>query len=365
MPDKPASAAFDVSGRQRASRRLLPAAIIVPVITWLARAAHAEAPQDYLITHGVRADSIAKLAWFTSAVSVLVILIVTGLLLAGVWRRRNIPSAGPLSVAAIARPAGGAAWIYWGVGITTIVLFVTMVWTFVTLAKTGPQPGPATVRLEVTGHQWWWEVRYLAADPSQEFTTANEIHIPVGEVVAIKLRTADVIHSFWVPKLAGKTDLIPGQENQTWIEAEQAGVYRGQCGEYCGEQHAHMAMKVIASPAGEFEKWRSHQLQPASSQTVVSASPMTAAQSGLGLFTTRCGICHTVRGTMAGGILGPDLTHIMSRETIAAATLPNNTGTLSAWIADPQHIKPGNLMPNPEISGPQLTAIRQYVQSLK
>ncbi len=329
------------------------------VIIWRPPMARAETPLDYFVTHGARAQSIAHLAWFTTAISILVILIVTGLLLAAIWRRREVPPPGAGGEAAVVRSEGGAAWIYWGVGITTIVLFVTMLWTFVTLAKTGPQPEPAALRLEVTGHQWWWEVRYLAADNSEEFTTANEIHIPVGKVISIKLRAADVIHSFWVPKLAGKTDLIPGQENQTWIKADRAGVYRGQCGEYCGEQHAHMAMEVVASPPDEFERWRKHQLQSVSSQ------PNASAQSGAGLFSTRCGICHTVRGTTAGGILGPDLTHVMSREMIAAATIPNNPGGLSAWIADPQHIKPGNLMPNLDMSGPQLAAIRQYVESLK
>lgn len=347
--------------RRRTGCRLPPFVAVVSLVFFISlpSIARAETPLDYLFTHGTRAQSIAKLAWFTTTVSILVIVVVTGLLLAGVWHRRDVPSPGARGEAAVERPVGGAAWIYWGVGVTTIVLFVTMVWTFVTLAKTGPQPRPAALGLEVTGHQWWWEVRYLADDTSQEFATANEIHIPVGKVVSIRLRTADVIHSFWVPKLAGKTDLIPGQENQTWIEAERAGVYRGQCGEYCGEQHAHMAMEVVASPVDEFERWRKHQLQSVPSQALVPA------QSGQGLFTTRCGICHAVRGTTAGGILGPDLTHVMSRETIAAATIPNNPGGLSAWIANPQHVKPGNLMPNLDVSGPQLAAIRQYVESLK
>jgi cytochrome c oxidase subunit 2 len=342
------------------ARRQLQQLAAAPLLVFACpSSALAETPLDYLVTHGTRANSIARLAWFTTAVSILVILIVTGLLLAGIWRRRDAASPVLPGEALVERPVGGVAWIYWGVGITTIVLFVTMIWTFVTLAATGPQPGPAAVRLEIIGHQWWWEIRYLADDTSEEFATANEIHIPVGKVVSIKLHAADVIHSFWVPKLAGKTDLIPGQENQTWIEADRAGVYRGQCGEYCGEQHANMAMQVVASPPAEFEQWRKHQLEAAPSPTVLSA------QSGAGLFTTRCGICHTVRGTMAGGILGPDLTHVMSRQMIAAATRPNNPAELSAWIADPQHIKPGNLMPELDLSGPQLAAIRQYVESLK
>jgi cytochrome c oxidase subunit 2 len=213
--------------------------------------------------------------------------------------------------------------------------------------------------VQVTGHQWWWEIRYLSDDPSQEFVTANEIHIPVGKAVEVRLRAADVIHSFWVPALAGKTDLIPGQENRTWIEAQRPGVYRGQCGEYCGEQHAHMGFQVVASSPDQFERWRKQQLQSAASDLTGPAKP------GRDLFTTRCGICHTVRGTTAGGILGPDLTHVMSRARIGAAALPNNPGSLAAWIADPQHVKPGNFMPRLDLSGPQMVLVRQYVESLK
>ncbi|WP_064742413.1 cytochrome c oxidase subunit II [Bradyrhizobium sp. ORS 375] len=322
-------------------------------------AARAETPLDYWWTHGSRAQSISHLLWFSTAVSILVIVIVSALLLGGIFRRRSLPAPDLPGQAAVARPHGGASWITIGVGITTVVLVFTTVWTFATLAHTGPQPGPAAVRLQITAHQWWWEVRYLSDKPSEEFTTANEIHIPVGQIVEVKLRGPDVIHSFWVPKLAGKTDVIPGQENQTWLQADREGVYRGQCGEYCGQQHAHMAFEVIASPPDAYAQWRQQQLQPA------HATDATEPQSGEGLFTTRCGICHTVRGSRAGGILGPDLTHVMSRRTIAADTLPNTTGNLAAWIADPQHIKPGNRMPRLALSGEQLTLIRHYVETLK
>jgi cytochrome c oxidase subunit II len=329
------------------------------LIALLPRAALADAPLNYLVTYGIRAQSISRLAWFTTAVSILVILIVTGLLLAGIGRRRDAAAPSLPGEAVVERPQGGARWIYIGVGITTIVLFVTMIWTFVTLADTTKEPGAPAVRLQVTGHQWWWEVRYLADDPSQEFLTANEIHIPVGKVVEIKLRTADVIHSFWVPTLAGKTDLIPGQENHTWIEAERQGIYRGQCGEYCGEQHAHMGLQVVASTAEEYERWRTEQLQSAAFNLSGSA------QDGQNIFTRNCGICHTVKGTLAGGVVGPDLTHVMSRRTIGAATLPNNQGGLAAWLADPQHFKPGNLMPRLDLSGPKMALVREYVKSLK
>jgi cytochrome c oxidase subunit 2 len=332
---------------------------IVIIALLFPSAARADAPLNYLIAHGVRAQSIERLAWFTTVVSILVVIIVTALMLAGIGRRRNQPAPVLPGEALVERPTGGASWIYVGVGVTTLVLLVTMVWTFVTLADTTRPPGSPAVQLEVTGHQWWWEVRYLSDNPSDEFVTANEIHIPVGKVVEVKLRGGDVIHSFWVPKLAGKTDMIPGQENETWIEADREGVYRGQCGEYCGEQHAHMAFEVIAAPPDHFERWRAHQLEAATSEPPASAHP------GQNLFITRCGICHSVRGTMAGGILGPDLTHVMSRRTIGAASLLNNPSWLAAWIADPQHIKPGNLMPRLDLSGPQMAAIRDYVQSLK
>lgn len=321
--------------------------------------ARADAPLNYMFTHGVRALQISHLAWFTLGVSVLVIVIMIVLVLAGIWRRRPVAPPVLPGEALVERPQGGASWIYVGVGLTTVVLFATMVWTFVTLADISLPPGAAAVRLEITGHQWWWEVRYLSDEPSQEFTTANEIHIPVGKVVSVKLRTADVIHSFWVPALAGKTDLIPGQQNESWLQAEHEGVYRGQCGEYCGDQHAHMGFEVIASPPDQFEQWRKQQLLAANSGQIASA------HSGQALFASRCGMCHTVRGTLAGGVVGPDLTHVMSRQKIAAATLRNNPGWLAAWIADPQHIKPGNLMPRLDLSGPQLAAVRDYVQNLK
>jgi cytochrome c oxidase subunit II len=332
---------------------------LVSVAMVLPGTARADAPLNYLFTHGIRAQSISRLTWFTIAVSILVIVIVTALMLAGIWRRREVGPPDLPGEALVERPEGGVSWIYVGVALTTGVLFATMVWTFVTLADTSRPPETPALQVEITGHQWWWEARYLSDDPSQEFTTANEIRIPVGKVVAVKLRTADVIHSFWVPALTGKTDLIPGQQNESWLQAEHEGVYRGQCGEYCGEQHAHMGFEVVASPPDQFEQWRQRQLQSASSNQVASA------HDGEAVFTRHCGICHTVRGTSAGGIVGPDLTHVMSRAKIAAATLPNNPGWLAAWIADPQHIKPGNLMPRMDLSGPQMAEVRDYVQSLK
>ncbi len=228
-----------------------------------------------------------------------------------------------------------------------------------TLAQIGRPPQEPAFTVEVIGHQWWWEIRYLSDQPARNFTTANEIHIPVGETVAVKLISRDVIHSFWVPALGGKTDLIPGQTNVTWMEADKPGVYRGQCAEYCGLQHAHMALTVVAQEPEAFEAWRAGQLEPASEANT------ERVQAGLTAFIQKCGICHTVRGTRAQGIVGPDLSHLMERRTLAAGTLPNTPGNLAGWIADPQHVKPGNFMPQPQLSAAELLRILAFLKTLE
>jgi cytochrome c oxidase subunit II len=323
---------------------------------WLIAAdgAHAETPLGYLRTHGLRADAATPLLWATLVISIGLVLIVTALLMAGLLRRRaSVPPT------TIERPAGGLAWIIIGIGVSTVVLFGVTVWTMVSLAAAAKPPGASTFRLEVTGRQWWWEVRYIGENPSRGFITANEIHIPVGRPVDVTLRGGDVIHSFWVPALTGKTDTIPGQTNTTWLQAERAGIYRGQCTEYCGQQHAHMALEVIASAPDEFEAWWNDQLAgPA-------AALSQTAKADQELFIQKCGLCHAVRGTRAGGVLGPDLSHLMTRTTIAAGTLPNTRGHLAGWIAAPQQIKPGSLMPQLDLSGPELERINRYLASLK
>jgi cytochrome c oxidase subunit II len=211
----------------------------------------------------------------------------------------------------------------------------------------------------VTGHQWWWEVRYDASDPDQIITTANEIHIPVNTRVQVRLRGADVIHSFWVPQLTGKTDTIPGQVNVSWLEAREPGRYLGQCTEYCGWQHAKMRLEVVAESRGDFERWRAQQLQPA-------PPPTNGAQArGRELVEYRCGLCHRVGGTGAGSAVGPDLTHLESRRMIAAGVLSNQPGNVAAWIEDAQAIKPGALMPNQGLSAQELQDVVAYLESLK
>jgi cytochrome c oxidase subunit 2 len=220
---------------------------------------------------------------------------------------------------------------------------------------------PATkpeLTLQVTAHQWWWEVRYLDPVAGRVFTTANEIHIPTGQPVRVILSSPDVVHSFWVPKLAGKMDVIPGVTNVTWIQAVAPGRYRGQCAEFCGLQHARMAFFVTADSPADFKAWREGQL------TAPALLTPGAVADGAALFAARCASCHAVSGTPAGGIVGPDLSHLLSRATLAAGTIPNDTAHLDAWIADPAAIKPGVLMPKVPLTAAERSQVVAYLQSL-
>ncbi len=313
---------------------------------------------SFLHSFGARADPIKNLTWGVMIIAIATVVIVTVLLIAGLARRRLAPMPQLPGTAPVRHPSGGLSWLYIGVGVSTLVLFAVSVWTVVVLAAVSHAPtGRGGVQLEVTGHQWWWEVKYLDEHPDRQIITANEIHIPVGEPVTVKLQGVDVIHSFWVPTLTGKTDVVPGQVNITWLEAHQPGTYRGQCTEYCGQQHAHMAFEVVASTPADFKGWWDHQLEPA------GAPQSQAAIADQNAFVVKCGICHAVRGTPAMGRLGPDLSHLMQRRTIASGTLPNTPGHLSAWISDPQHVKPGNQMPQLALSGADLVRVRRFLES--
>ena len=228
-----------------------------------------------------------------------------------------------------------------------------------------PLPANA-LAIEVTGYQWWWNVRYESSDSSQVFDTANEIHVPVGRPIRIDLRAADVIHSFWAPTLTGKQDLIPGQDNVLWFTARRVGQYRGQCAEFCGWQHAHMAFLVIAESEADFQAWRASQIKSANSALDPDASLAGKSSQGEHIFMTRgCALCHAIRGTDACGRTGPDLTHLASRRTLAAGTLPNTKQDLLDWIADPQSIKPGNKMPKVPMDRSELDALSEYLRTLQ
>lgn len=327
------------------------------VLVWtLAAEPAAAAPLQYLTGSGPKANATVALTWLLIVISVVVVVIIAALVTTGAWRGR-LTHPSPKATAPIAG-ATGLDWLIWGVGISFIALVISLIWTMVVVAEVNP-PRHAPLTIEVTGEQWWWKVRYLSDAPSLTVTTANEIHIPVGQPVRVRLIGGDVIHSFWVPQLAGKTDTIPGQINVTWLQADKPGVYRGQCTEYCGVQHAHMGFFVVAEARNQFERW----WQSQSLQAAEPANP--AAQAGEETFVFKCGACHTVRGTDAGGTVAPDLTHLMSRHTIAAATLPTTPAGLGAWISNPQSIKPGTNMPTLYLSGPQLQNVLAYLETLK
>jgi cytochrome c oxidase subunit 2 len=317
-------------------------------------------PLDYIGgAAGLRAQQIWPLTWFTLVISIAVCVIIAIVLWVAVRRARPQDNLLEMRAIPLERGGNGVRWISIGLIISAVPLAATLVWTMVTLAAIAGPPAHPGLILDVTARQWWWEVQYSSPHPPEDFTTANEIHIPVGVPVLVRLHGIDVIHSFWVPKLSGKTDVIPGQTNLSWMQADRPGRYLGQCSEYCGLQHAHMQFEVVAESQEDFDNWQSLQRQQA-------APPVTREQTqGLALIEYRCGLCHSVRGTEAGAISAPDLTHIMSRRTLAAGTLINNAGNLVGWIQNPQNIKPGNLMPNQYLSAQQLSDALAYLESLK
>jgi cytochrome c oxidase subunit 2 len=216
------------------------------------------------------------------------------------------------------------------------------------------------INIRITGHQWWWQVDYEPTDPGQAATTANEIHVPVGKLVHLELSSADVIHSFWVPSVHGKRDLIPGRMNREWIRIDEPGVYRGQCAEFCGLEHANMDLRIVAEPLDRYQTWLNHQRDPAS-------PPATPAQQrGLALFLgSPCAMCHAVAGTAAGGRLGPDLTHVASRDTLGAGALPNNLQAMTQWLINAQQFKPGVHMPAIQYSQQDLSALVAFLEALQ
>jgi cytochrome c oxidase subunit II len=314
--------------------------------------------QSVLDPKGVQAERIAQLFWIFTAVCGVVWLLVTIVLCLTLVRGRGVLlRENPLLVdqtqdRRLAVIVGSLAVL------TTAILVVFTVSSY--LATRGLAAPDDAIGIEVTGYQWWWNIKYENPDPSQIFETANELHIPVGRPITIKLKAADVIHSFWVPNLTGKLDLIPGQDNVLSFTAKEAGKYRGQCAEFCGWQHAQMAFFVVAESPKQFDAWRASQLNAGSTPSAKEAV------LGEAIFMTRgCALCHTVRGTTAGGRSGPDLTHVASRLTLAAGTLPNSHDNLAEWIADPQKFKPGNKMPKVALKQPELDAVVVYLWNNK
>ena len=244
--------------------------------------------------------------------------------------------------------------------VSTLLLFVFLVASVWAGRVIVTPAGPSALEIQVMGHQWWWEVRYPAPIPDRAVTTANEIHVPVGRPVRLLLSSHDVIHSFWAPNLNGKKDLIPGRPTTHLFRADRKGVFEGRCAEFCGYQHAHMGFLVVVEEPEEFETWLAGQRRPA-------AEPSDPAQRhGRQVFlSSPCVTCHTIRGADTFGHKAPDLTHVGSRRTIAAATLPNTPGYLAGWIADSQRLKPGNHMPPNLLPADDLLDLVSYLESLR
>ena len=282
-----------------------------------------------------------------------------GGLAVALWRRHR-PQDAPATETGRERRIGGV--VASCVGVTVAILLRLCGRRAIrSTARCSPLPDSPSVQIEVTGHQWWWEIRYQDPVPSKIFTTANEIHLPVGEKVRLTLRSPDVIHSFWVPNLAGKRDLIPGQINYIWITAERPGTYRGQCAEFCGLQHAHMALYVIVEDRPSLRA-----LAGAAAAAGTLADRPPKRQRGREVFLSGpCVMCHTDLGTTAGATTGPDLTHVASRPSIGAGRLPNTRGHLAGWIADPQTQKPGNQMPLVPLPPEDFRALLSYLDTLE
>ena len=337
---------------------------VVPIVALLQLSLGACTYQDYQSIFGnAGADTRQFNALFLVflAVCTIMYLVVIAFLAGSILRRRR---AGDANVVESGRhhasdPLMRTALIAWGAIVAT-GLFALAIASFFADRSMAQTARHEKLSITVTAKQWWWDVQYNSADASKTLRTANELHLPVGVPTRITLHSDDVIHSFWVPSLAGKQDLIPGRENDITITPTKVGIYRGQCAEFCGAQHAHMALVVDVDSYSDFLKWWQHQLQPAAAP----ATPM--AQAGMRYVTTRqCAMCHAIAGTTASATVGPDLTHLASRRTIAAGTMPMSQGNLYGWIADPQSIKPGNHMPTIGLEPDELHSVVAYLETLK
>jgi len=313
--------------------------------------------QSVLDAHGAPAIRIYHLIMLITVVCTAVWILVVAILLGAIWRRPDPQDSPLLKNPRVERRM--SVLVIAAVIATVIIISGFTVASFFTTRGISVATADS-ISIRVRSLQWWWEITYVGGGPIPTVTTANEIHIPVGRNVRLELESADVIHSFWVPSLAGKQDLIPGRQNELTIRAERAGTYRGQCAEFCGLQHAHMALLVIAEEPADFADWLTAQIGEAGEPSEAEA------ETGRQLFLSKpCGTCHAIRGTTAVGKNGPDLTHVGSRRTIAAGLFETTRGTLAAWIADPQTLKPGNNMPMVQLSGDELRAISAYMAGLK
>lgn len=332
------------------------------IATWPALAAATELGAHHALhAAGPQAQHIAHLWDLMLAVCGVVFAAVLVALLYAMWRSRRaeeLPATPDLS-SLDSEESPLLRSVVWATGISTVLLVALIAASIYTDRALARLPVQDAVHIEVTAHQWWWEARYDNEDLSKVFTTANELHVPVGKPVILSLKADDVIHSFWVPNLAGKKDLIPGRSATLKLRADHAGVYRGQCAEFCGYQHALMAFSVVADEPQAYTAWLAAQEQPA------KEPQDKTTQRGKQVFMRgNCAMCHAIQGTDALAMHAPDLTHIASRKSLAAGTLQNNEDNLRRWIIDPNGVKPGANMPPTQLPEEDLRALVAYLRSL-
>jgi cytochrome c oxidase subunit 2 len=325
----------------------MPHAVVLITVSALALAG-CEGPQSAIDPAGPAAASIHRLGLVLWIIAALVTLLVSVLMLVPFLRRRE-------------RAVNRNLFLWGGgVGLPAVTLSVLVPYIMTVGTEMRAPTASNALSVDVTGYVYWWDVSYRTSGGTGRIATANELRVPVGKPVEVWLHAADVIHSFWVPSLAGKTDMAPGRSTRMVIQADRPGTFRGQCAEYCGAQHSLMAFEVIALPSNEFDAWLARLAQPV-------PNPADAElRTGRDLFLSLgCGACHTVRGVIAGR-LGPDLTQVGARNTIGAGTLRGGVGNIAGWIASAQHLKPGNTMPSYDrLDGPQLRALSAYLASLQ
>jgi cytochrome c oxidase subunit 2 len=320
------------------------------------------------------AEAIRSLSLLVAGIAAFIFLIVEGVLLYSVARFRVAAPAGQSSL-----PGGEPPQVYGSQAIEiawtaapALIVFILVLVVIRTLWEVNrPNPAPSSgdraLYVTVIGHQWWWEYVYESYDGRKlGIVSANELHVPAGSEgaarpVYLTLKSADVCHSFWVPRLAGKTDLIPGHPNELWFQTDKPGLYLGQCAEYCGTQHANMLLRVVVDEPTEFERWLAHEAAPATPPPDDNAAANAAQAVFLG---QSCIKCHRVRGTPADGTFGPDLTHLMGRKTLAAGMVPNDAERLREWLVDPQRVKPGCLMPAFGLDPRDIDSLVDYLATL-
>ena len=338
--------------RIRSWTRVSPVVFAALILSTLSACSVYGGPQSVTPPHGNNMKDIWSLFVPIFWLSVIVFAIVQGLLIVAVVRFRRRPGGPP------ARQIHGNTKLEltWTI-IPAVILAFIAVPTLTTIAKFAETPQNA-ITVRVVGHQWWWEFQY----PDLGFTTADEAHIPVGVPINWELESADVIHSFWVPNLAGKTDVVPGNHNRMTFTADAAGTYLGQCAEFCGIQHANMRFQVVAESMTDFNAWADNQKKPA----VKPAQENASAQQGEQVFQTAgCAGCHTINGVAIGGNIGPNLTHFGQRDCIAGCVLPNTKSNLATWLRNPQAVKEGTIMPNLHLSDTQVNDLVAYLEGLQ